>query len=124
MSDAIVRWDAAVERGELGSAIAVDGDVDGDKTPDVLMGAQYTVVDATSWGCAYLQLGLATGTIDVSTLRSFPATSFDGTGAAVAFVPDWAGDESSELAFGEPYAGGTTLWAGAVRVVFSEAFLP
>src|SRR6185436_19586238 len=65
-TDAHARWDSTIPYSNLGYAVAMDGDFDGDKTPDVLLGAVGEHVEGTEgYGCAYLQMGLATGTIDV-----------------------------------------------------------
>jgi hypothetical protein len=126
-ADALVRWESSISDAILGSAVDVDGDVDGDKGPDVLMGAQGAHVEGTSgYGCAYLQLGLASGTVDVASLRSFPADKTDFTGEAVRFVPDWGGDDGSEIAIGSPHADGSIPYsdAGVVDVFFSDTLLP
>jgi hypothetical protein len=126
-ADALVRWESSVLDGVLGSSVDVDGDVDGDKAPDVLMGAQGAhVVGTAGYGCAYLQLGIASGTVDVASLRSFPAKDADATGEAVRFVPDWGGDDGSEIAIGSPLADGSTASStvGLVHVFFSDTLLP
>jgi hypothetical protein len=123
-TDAAVRWDSTIPNTGLGRAIAVDGDLDGDKTPDVLMGAS-TPLGAAAIGCAYLQLGLASGSIDVASLDSFPAPSLDYTGYAVRFVRDWDGDDGSEVIIGSPLADtAPDRDVGAVHVFFSGGLLP
>jgi hypothetical protein len=125
-ADAHVRWDSTLADARLGSEVAVDGDLDGDKTPDVLMGAPYAHVEgAEGYGCAYLQIGLVSGSIDVASLRSFPAPAVDLTGSAVGFVPDWGGDEGSEIAIGSPGADTALGYqVGATHVFFSETLAP
>lgn len=115
-NDAEVRWTGARS---LGYAIAADGDVDADGQPDLLFGAPYTdVFDGT----AYLQIGAATGVVDVASLVSF-TSDYEFFGYGVAFVPDWTGDGGSEVALGDigytPTAGDK---GGRVAVFFSEAF--
>jgi hypothetical protein len=122
-ADAQVRWDTTLPDAHLGFAVAMDGDVDGDKTPDVLMGSPSAHVEGTAgYGCAYLQLGLASGSIDVASLRSFPADDADSTGAALGFVPDWGSDDGSEIAIASP--GSYVSSVGVVSVFFSDALLP
>ena len=120
------RWDSTIGQSHLGYAVAIDGDFDGDETPDVLLGAvDQHVAGTAGYGCAYLQTGLATGTIDVASLRSFPALARDFTGYSLRFVPDWDGDDRSEIAIGSPYADGSFGdRVGTVHVFFSDTLLP
>jgi hypothetical protein len=113
-----VRWIGAQS---LGYAIAADGDVDADGQPDVLFGAPYAHGYYGS-GTAYLQLGTATGVVDVASLVPFTSDSaFFGYG--VAFVSDWTGDGGSEVALGDVgYATTPGQTPGRVAVFFSEAF--
>ena len=53
-------------------------------------------------GTVYFQLGLASGTVDVSTLPSLQGEGRDLAGASVALLPDWTGDGGAEVAFGMP----------------------
>ena len=122
--DALARWESNVPDGLLGIAVAMDGDVDGDKSPDVLMGALGARLGTAGDGCAYLQLGLASGSIDVASLRSFPGDDADSTGSEVRFVPDWDGDDGSEIAIGSPNLDTASEDVGAVHVFFSTSLLP
>src|SRR4029450_8549283 len=79
------------------------GDVDGDGQTDVLFGAPYT--EPNFQGAAFLQLGKASGVVDVRTIASIPGPDGEDSifGSSVAFVPDWDGDDLPEMAVGEPY---------------------
>ena len=90
-ASADVIWQCDEEDALFGGAIAV-GDVDGDTTPDILVHSGTSV---------YLQLGLASGVVDVAALVSFPAVSridSNAGGSPIAIVPDWDGDGASEIA--------------------------
>jgi hypothetical protein len=117
-ADAYVRWIG--EKG-LGYSVAAGGDVDGDDTPDVLLGSYEATLER---GAAYLSLRGAEGVVDVTDLLSFvSATDGNLAGYAVEFVPDWSGDDRPEVAFGEPFLSRRSeLESGAARVdvVFSE----
>ena len=128
-TDAHVRWtttDSDVEN--LGTSLAV-GDMDGDKSVDVLMGAWGTTV-AGAWdaGAAFLQLGPATGTVDVTTLLSIRSTGVqDYFGVAGVLFPDWTGDDGDEVIVGYHRWEGDDISGyrvGAVCVWLSDALHP
>jgi hypothetical protein len=73
------------------------GDVDGDKSSDVLISA-FDANDTA--GAAYLQLGPATGVVDVSELPSFQGGPYDYLGWCVGTVTDWTGDGGDEVVLG------------------------
>jgi hypothetical protein len=125
-SDATTRWYTRDSHASLGQAIAADGDVDGDKQPDVLLGAPDADVGLVGTGSAYLQLGFASGVVDVETLLVFSAPADDAAGASVAFVPDWDGDDGSELAIGAPFTEGRAgaPRAGSAFVILSTSIVP
>jgi hypothetical protein len=105
--------------GLVGYSVAAGGDVDGDDRPDVLFGNPSSVS-----GGAYLQLGPASGVVELDQLASFaaiPDGSFSGAGASVALVPDWDGDGRSEIAIGSPfYQDAYGSLQGRVDVVSSD----
>jgi hypothetical protein len=75
-------------------------------------------------GDAYLQFGFASGTVDAGTLLSFPAHLLVSArvGDGVTMIPDWTGDDGSEVAIGAPYeadAAGDRM--GTVYLFFSDS---
>jgi len=102
----------------LGSDIAV-GDVDGDESPDLLLGAIWS---EDYGGKAFLQLGPASGVVEVDGLPSFDGDLGEYLGSSVAIVPDWTGDGRDEVALAASYhrdAAGDI--EGAVYVFDSES---
>ncbi len=97
--DAAVVWapDATVEG--LGRDVAA-GDVDGDGTSDLLLGASWA---AGFSGEAFLQLGPASGIVEVDGLVSFLGASGEQLGESVTIVPDWTGDGRDEVALAALY---------------------
>jgi hypothetical protein len=116
VSDASVRWEPA-NYDFFGVSVAVD-DLDGDGAQDVAMSEEI--------GRVYVQLGYATGVVDVATLFQFQAPHVRYAaylGVSITPIPDWTGDGGSELALGARGVGGrSTEGAGAVYVFFSEIF--
>ncbi len=95
--DATATFLSSVDDAAIGWSVDAGGDFDGDGRADIAIGAKVR----TERGAAYLQLGPASGVIDVETLATFPGVGVDDwAGYTVAFVPDWTGDGRSELAIG------------------------
>lgn len=93
----------------FGSAVDGAGDLDGDGTPDVIVGAPYGTPSA---GSAYSYSG-ATGALLTSWSGTAPGDRF---GAAVAGLGDVDGDGRGDVAIGSPYADGAGSNAGRVEV--------
>jgi hypothetical protein len=76
----------------------------------------------SSAGVAYVQLGFASGLVDVRTLPSITAEgSIDQLGTVIAAIPDWTGDGGDEIAIGASSAqtdAGTNY--GRLYVIASE----
>jgi hypothetical protein len=110
-TDASVTWQAE-ETGtwSFGTIGLGTGDVDGDKEPDVVIG-DYCVNRCA--GATYVQLGLASGVVDASTLPSVVGDPRDYLGWGVGTVADWTGDGGDEVVSG-------VRGSGAIAVFFSE----
>jgi hypothetical protein len=110
VDDAHATWLPADIDDGLGE-VASTGDFDGDKQPDIIMTAQFFDRNA---GRTYVQIGIATGTIDVTTLPSFVASETRANeGGWATAIPDWDGDDQSEIAIGEPGVGAVYLFSGS-----------
>ena len=107
-TDASVQW-----RGNRVGTLVATGDCNGDGTADYLLGGT---------SAAYLDLGPATGVVEVDTLPTFPQPSASPWGA-LSFAPDWSGDGAEEIVLG---ATGTRTaagnGAGAAYVYYSDRF--
>jgi len=120
-ADASVTWeDAASETRVFGSGVAAGGDLDGDGSGEVV----FCTTDP--WGAAavYVQIGLASGLVDASTLLTLapePSTKWAAGFGAASFVPDWDGDGAPEIALGAAH-GVNSLGdpSGLVYVVGSD----
>ena len=102
----VVESPTPLQGGEFGIALAGVSDVNGDSTPDILVGAQseFGGSDPIAAGRAHLFSGV-TGSL-IRTLAS-PNPSFGGHfGAAVAGTPDIDGDGTADLLVGAPDEGG------------------
>jgi hypothetical protein len=120
-TDASVRWEATEPRAALGSSVSV-GDVDADGERDVLIGGVGNAFHGMPGG-AWLQLGKASGVIDVATLPSFQAGADNEFGWWSGLVPDWNGDLGDEIAVGAPgWEDASGHPVGKIWIFSSEAF--
>jgi hypothetical protein len=106
-SDADVRWDPDVSWGSLGYEGLALGNVDADKLPDVIM---------TGTNGVYVQTSPASGVIDVTSLPSFAGGTDRYFGHSLAVVPDWNGDDASEIVVGslDPAGGAYVFDSGTL----------
>jgi hypothetical protein len=111
--------DANANLGGISAGVAV-GDIDSDKHPDVVIAAYGA---NRSSGAAYLQLGLASGVVDVSSLPAIETDSKDYLGWSVALMPDWTGDDGAEVMVGAAAAKNHAIGSfGADYLFDSERF--
>jgi hypothetical protein len=118
VSDADATWLADVGSGVewLGMGVAA-GDIDADGSTDLALGAP----DGSPAGSVYVQFGLASGTVDVTTLPSIRGESGDLPGASIVLAPDCTGDGGAEVVFGMPgYYVEDTGPGGGYGVLSSE----
>jgi hypothetical protein len=108
----------------FGQSIAVNGDVNGDGWPDVLVGALQEDHGVAASGGAYLFYGPMTGGTVVATdarVRLDGERSNDYAGSSVTLVPDVSGDGRADVVVGAQYrrtsAGGQQ---GGAYLVTSE----
>jgi hypothetical protein len=124
-SDALATWtseDSDVL--EFGHDLST-GDVDADGQVDLLIGGAFNGSIVPTDGCAYVQLGLASGTVAAASLVTIDGRSSENLGISVAFVPDWTGDGGTEVALGAPdYHNARRRAVGALYLFESEGFHP
>ena len=111
--DATATWTKS-EASSLAGAAMTAGDVDADGSLDLLVGAP----SAGFSGAVYLQLGFASGVIEIESLPYFSLAEERDLGQQVATLPDWDGDGGVEIATSAPT---TSAWSGAVFVFESNA---
>ncbi|MDX2114177.1 MAG: integrin alpha [Planctomycetota bacterium] len=101
---------------QFGSAVSGAGDLNGDASEDVLVGAPQNDAAASGAGAAYI-ISVASGVI----LREFRGDSaFDNLGFAVAAAGDVNGDGFQDAIVGAPLDDNTGVDSGSARV-FSGA---
>jgi hypothetical protein len=114
--DASVRWEPTGTI-SFGTAVVAD-DFDGDAAQDVAMSDEDDTV--------FLQLGYATGVVNVRDLGQIEKANFGDVfsfGTSITPIPDWTGDGGSELAVSAPGTDGPSSEdAGVVYVFFSESW--
>jgi len=116
------RWDGASGE-EAGGALASGGDVNGDGTADVLIGAPGRTTNGAWSGGAYLVSGTSLGPVGVSALSSTAAWILNGevegdfAGEAVAMGGDVDGDGRADLLVSAPIADGAAQGSGRVYLV-------
>ena len=108
------------QAGDLaGYAVAGGGDINGDGTQDLLIGAYENGDGGASAGAAYLVEGPVTGNLRLwsAGLKIVGEQGGDQAGWDVAFAGDQDGDGVEDLLIGAPYAHPGGVYAGAAYVV-------
>ena len=98
------------------------GDMDGDGTQDVILGAYSYDNPGEDAGSAWLHLGPFGGTIDASSAAAvFWGADDDGyAGVSVAGAGDTNADGYPDLLIGAPYADTTGIYAGAAYLLLGS----
>lgn len=97
---------------QLGNSVSAAGDVDGDGTPDLLLGLPGADVAGTDSGAAQVRSG-ATGDL----LFIVPGESSENRLEAVASLGDVNGDGRDDFAVGAAAANGVGPQSGRIRIV-------
>ena len=120
--DLLVQIDGEDAGDNFGWSVASAGDVDGDETPDLIIGAPNTNPDGNSYaGSAYVYSG---ATHDLL-FQVDGAAAFDGLGSSVASAGDLTGDGRSEVIVGGDGASVEVCsYAGAVPTVLFTIPIP
>jgi hypothetical protein len=117
VADAAASW-VGIEAGDrAGRSLAGGQDVDGDGSPDLLVGAPAT--ETTRAGAAYLIYGPSSGATSLSLAHSAFSLSAESSevGYSTALVGDVDGDSWAELLIGAPWAPGQSSQAGAAWLI-------
>ncbi len=106
----------------FGSAVACDGDLDGDGVDDLVVGASGDDTAASNAGAVYVYLGAsswaATLGISDADARFYGVAASDALGTGLAGGADLDGDGQEDLAIGATgYDAGSYSGAGAVYIV-------
>jgi hypothetical protein len=121
VGDADQRFDAESGDDEIGSAVSLGGDVDGDGLDDILIGAPRNNRSGADAGTSYLLLGAGGWSAGLSDTDAhlLGAVAGDEAGRALVIAGDLDGDGIDDIVIGAPMAAGNGQDSGQVHVLLS-----
>lgn len=128
-----IKYEAEEPGGRVGSSIDLAGDLDGDGTDDLIVGAPSSSASAPGAGRAYILFGSSSRQGSVPVPTGGPFTEITGSGpdealgASVAGIGDFDGDGRLDLAVAAPSAArgaGEGAEAGVVWILYGRDAWP
>lgn len=123
LASATSRIVGAELRGNAGTSVDADGDVDGDGRDDLLIGVPASDLTAVDAGAAYLVFGPApagTSTLGASGLGMAGVVTRDNAGTSVGFLGRLNSDLIEDLGVGAPAEDSAGTDAGAIYLLFGQ----
>ena len=122
VADAEARFPGVTDGDAAGRSMTGLGDINGDSSGDIVIGAKMADEGAADAGAAYVVLGPLSGTIDLSladTILSGEAAG-DRAGFSVARIPDQDGGGQDDLLIGATKNSTEASESGAAYLMFTE----
>jgi uncharacterized protein (TIGR03382 family) len=108
---------------QVGSAVAGNGDFDGDGHADILVGAPYADTGASDSGSVGMFLSPSAGstTLSAADATYYGAAASDGAGWSIDFAGDVDGDGYDDLLIGAPFSNSGGADSGAAYLIWGRA---